>query len=606
MITQILHVNFSSLTVPHLISVVQGDTGRNLKCIVDDFTLDGAWTATWYVERPSDVPVYNTATIETSDNSVNIELTAQSINEVGDNKLQVRILDTDDQVVTSFACILSVKPFGGIDAVESTTESNIFDQQVEEAFDEIDTHKADALEEIDTEIDTHVADGKFPNMAAGDIISDLYAENKVPYFFRQSGGGAEVGTIEAPVLVGGSVGWNQLELFNRASETKSGVACSIANGITTLNGTATANSFFAPSNTSSAPSAIVGHKYLAFSNIQNASTSRVCLALYGNTGLIYIPGTASFIWSNANSTSTIQIGYRYASGATFNNEKIQGGLVDLTLLLGSTIADRLYTLEQSTAGSGIAQLRACGFDFDEYVPYTAPTLKHVEGVSAHVMRDASDNIIGNYALDSTLTLRGVPKLDANNQLYYDGDTYEPDGTVTRRYGVVDLGTLNWNYDSTNQRFSTGLPSTAPMKLASQRTLPLVCQKYVAITNGGAFDINWNNVIYNNNNINGIVVHDHAYSDATTFKTAMSGVYLVYELATATTETATPFAEYQEVDANGTEEYVSIGVVPVGHVTKYPTDLKGAVESILSAIPSANGTYALKVTVNNGKKTFSWV
>jgi hypothetical protein len=38
-----------------------------------------------------------------------------------------------------------------------------------------------------------------------------------------------------------------------------------------------------------------------------------------------------------------------------------------------------------------------------------------------------------YALDSDLTLRGIPKLDANNKLYYDGDTYEADGTVTRNY-----------------------------------------------------------------------------------------------------------------------------------------------------------------------------
>ena len=40
-----------------------------------------------------------------------------------------------------------------------------------------------------------------------------------------------------------------------------------------------------------------------------------------------------------------------------------------------------------------------------------------------------------YALDSSLTLRGIPKLDANNNLYYDGDTYESDGKVTRKYGI---------------------------------------------------------------------------------------------------------------------------------------------------------------------------
>ena len=41
----------------------------------------------------------------------------------------------------------------------------------------------------------------------------------------------------------------------------------------------------------------------------------------------------------------------------------------------------------------------------------------------------------SYSLDSSLTLRGIPKLDADNKLYYDGDTYESDGTVTRYWGV---------------------------------------------------------------------------------------------------------------------------------------------------------------------------
>lgn len=39
-----------------------------------------------------------------------------------------------------------------------------------------------------------------------------------------------------------------------------------------------------------------------------------------------------------------------------------------------------------------------------------------------------------YPLDSTLTLRGIPKLDGDS-IYYDGDIYPPSGEVKRRYGV---------------------------------------------------------------------------------------------------------------------------------------------------------------------------
>lgn len=60
-----------------------------------------------------------------------------------------------------------------------------------------------------------------------------------------------------------------------------------------------------------------------------------------------------------------------------------------------------------------------------------------------------------YPLDSTLALRGIPKLDSNNKLYFDGDTYDADGTVTRKYDVVDLGTLTWGIY--NNKFVVQLP-----------------------------------------------------------------------------------------------------------------------------------------------------
>ena len=56
----------------------------------------------------------------------------------------------------------------------------------------------------------------------------------------------------------------------------------------------------------------------------------------------------------------------------------------------------------------------------------------------------------SYPLDDSLTLRCIPKLDAQNNLYYDGDEYLPDGTVNRRYGVVDLGELTWNKNKNSQ------------------------------------------------------------------------------------------------------------------------------------------------------------
>ena len=71
------------------------------------------------------------------------------------------------------------------------------------------------------------------------------------------------------------------------------------------------------------------------------------------------------------------------------------------------------------------------------------------------------------------------------------------------------------------------------------------------------------------------------NDMASFKTAMSGVYLVYELATPTTETADPFTNPQICSPYGTEEYLDTRdvAVPVGHDTFYHEDLKGKIEGL---------------------------
>lgn len=138
-------INISSQTVPPIIPVVQGDTGRAILFALADFTIPAGASATYYVQKPSGEAVYNNATID--GNNVLVNLTAQSIIEKGDNYGQVRIAVGED-VVTSFDFILLVKEFRGIEAVQSLTEMNIFDKAVEQAAEAIDEVKTDALDDI--------------------------------------------------------------------------------------------------------------------------------------------------------------------------------------------------------------------------------------------------------------------------------------------------------------------------------------------------------------------------------------------------------------------------------------------------------------------------
>lgn len=284
----------------------------------------------------------------------------------------------------------------------------------------------------------------------------------------------------------------------------------------------------------------------------------------------------SSAWSIGASTGTA------ITGLTSGSDMV----IDLTSLFGSTIADYIYAQEQATAGAGVAIFRK--LFGASYYPFNSGELISVSGLSAHIMRDTNNNIIGNYPLDSSLTLRGIPKL-ADGKMYFDGDVYASDGTVTRRFTIVDLGTLTWSRESS----STGDNFYANLSPVAKPSSHVLCQKYdSAVISTSQRN---NAFISASGKIN--ITADGYNGSASAFKTAMDGVYMVYELATATTETAEPYTNPQIVSEYGTEEYVSTTICPVGHNTKYPENLRKKIEGLpwdLSMIaPIENGTTASK-------------
>ena len=165
-------------------------------------------------------------------------------------------------------------------------------------------------------------------------------------------------------------------------------------------------------------------------------------------------------------------------------------------------------------------------------------------------------------------LRGLFKLDANNNIYADGDVCEAGGTVTRRYGIVDLGTLTWNYNSTYSFFYADI-SELKTVIGNDTIGNLICHKYVTVSLNTLMDAS-TGVICVRPTQNAIRIKDSNYTDKNTFTTAVSGLYLIYEKATPTTESSTPFQSPQICDNWGTEEYVDGRTVeiPVGHETEY--------------------------------------
>lgn len=263
---------------------------------------------------------------------------------------------------------------------------------------------------------------------------------------------------------------------------------------------------------------------------------------------------------------------------TYNNWELH----DLSSFFNTDIAEYALTL----GSDSLAWFQQYGFFTENNSLYSAPTLQSVEA-SAHVTKDSNNTTIATYPLDSDLVLRGIPKL-SNGNLYYDGDTYEWDGTVTRKWGEVKLNgadTEGWSLAATYGSV-TRFDSTSIYHIAK---------------NGGACFSNLfpegaagtqNKELVDIHGGDGHLIVQVSSSIASTIPAwkaylAQHNLEVVYELATQTTESADPFTAVQTVEDGGTEEFVTTNNVPVGVVGRFA-----------NAVPM-EGVDSFTVTANDG-------
>lgn len=622
-------------------------------------------------------------------------------------------------------------------AEDAKGEAETTAQSIAASAAQIATNAAD-IAELQSEVSQKAyVDGAYSDLTAGNaeqLVSTVYEEDSVPYIFRTAGGSMDIGDREEDMLVGGTVCWNQIakELIEGNYNKGDGTAV-YDNGTVSF----TAASQYGALYGSTLNPLVNGHKYLINSdikltNVTEVNRVRVALGYTGyNQGAIYVP-SASPINTFINVSGVVQ--YNPGTNPTNNYLFLQDNraetsqidiknlmLIDLTQMFSSTIADYIYSLEQSTAGAGVAFFRKM-FPKD-YYPYDAGTLKSVEGVSSHDMvgfnqwdeewqsystsqikaahripviagatyyaksgaqglslyffesADGSSVASGvynnstftvpknchymmlytntgygttykndicinlswdgerdgeyepyvkrSYPLDSSLTLRGIPKLDSANNLYYDGDTYESDGTVTRRFETITLnGSEAWNMDSsqtdssgnqTSRFYMTNNAIKKPDGTHSTRnyighmlsTIPTVKGGYVNQYSMNGIDIAITGYQGDGSNYLYIIVNNAINSTLTSVDALKSWLVnspltVLYELATPTTETADPYQNPQIVDDFGTEEYVTTSIVPVGHVTKYQPNLRAKLEMSPDS-PDGDGDYIVRQS--NGENSY---
>lgn len=109
------------------------------------------------------------------------------------------------------------------------------------------------------------------------------------------------------------------------------------------------------------------------------------------------------------------------------------------------------------------------------------------------------------------------------------------GLMQGTYGFVDMGTLNWGTIG-SRIYTTSLANLTPHMASNARIANILTTNYDTISaNGTASAVKGISV----DTGGAVIVYDAEYSgDAQAFKTAMSGVYLIYELTTPTTPTIT--------------------------------------------------------------------
>ena len=475
-------------------------------------------------------------------------------------------------------------------------------------------------------------DGAYPELISGhsdELIGDPTYTNADPYTFRH----APSGDYEYNKLIGGTVAWNQLvgssdttitvknghKYYSIIGGTKaiaqsSGAAISVTGGtdividLTQAFGSTIADYIYSLEQANTGSGVAWFRKYFPNDYYANdpGSLQSVNVSAHKTTGF----NLWDEVWRN---------GYYDKNTGAFHNTNDQ-----ITNRYPIKVLPNTEYFISALGGSRVVYLNAnksvISIETKNNLPFTTPAncryinfntfttygTSYNNDICVNLSNPAKNGTYEpytcrTYPLDATKQLRGIPKL-VDGKLAYDGDIYTSEGKIQRKYGIVDLGTLTWSRQSNNNIHSFQADDSS-FKCSGDNAIAgnLITANYTTLPWSSVTTQANNKSIATRGTTDGrIAIQDNSYSDAATFKSAMSGVYLVYELAAPTEESAQKFTSPQMVSAGGMEEYVDAGVtattptrdvtIPVGHETQYAQRYKNTINLLLSDIPNTKQSY----------------
>lgn len=310
--------------------------------------------------------------------------------------------------------------------------------------------------------------------------------------------------------VGGkSVVWNQLISQLIEAKSASVTGAKLTDKTLQISGTSTNVVFLriVPVQT-----AIIGHKYLFHSHASDTAELSSFNGFYNNeseTDKRFYEYGKGTIFTNAD--NAIEMRLRLDADVTVNFQ-ITPQLFDLTAMFGSGN-------EPTTVEEFEAMFPATYYPYNAGEIVSAGVTEVAVGETAHLIPEAIKALPGY----------GWSAGTARNYVDYENKRY------VQCVGSVDLGTLTWMKTSSQ---SVGDYFYAPVSAIGFKRLGafgitvhnILCSKYITVArNPNAFVDK--TIVLDGDSIavSQIQVKDTAYTDATAFKQAMSGVMLYYEL-----------------------------------------------------------------------------
>ena len=278
-----------------------------------------------------------------------------------------------------------------------------------------------------------------------------------------------------------------------------------------------------------------------------------------------------------------------------------------TLTLGTCPSDgKPYKLNGSTGGSNNTySVRVSGYggsgDGDFSFTPTSANNVYIQVISGQtishkkfypMIRDAA-------IVDATFS----PYNPTLGGMVYGGTVDVSSGKCDVTKAILDLGTRTWIYQSQSQYLRFYTPYTPMVAVPNEQVADALCSHYEMVAAANV-DSSHNNVIGLSESKN-IIIRDSRYTDVDVFKAAMSGVQLVYELATPITFYIPPaqlkmLTGLNNVSSNGTS--IDLEYQPDNVIAEPKADVQKVDEKLDKTLV---GNYSNNLFNKEGKQTTTY-